>query len=365
MNPLPGARFRVYAPSNIALAKYMGKEDVAVNQASNPSLSMTLDGLRTWLEVDRTASSPGRSRYQLLAEAPAGLSAAARAPELGEKSVARFLAHAERVQNRLPSLLSGLGLSAGSVEGVSFTFRTANTFPAASGIASSASSFAALTLGLAWAQCADAEAFRRAWESSDRALRRALARLSREGSGSSCRSMEGPFVRWEGDSVLPVPSELPKLADLVVLVSSQEKEVSSSQAHLRVKTSPLWEGRPERVHARVTQIEKALGAGDLNALGRISWSEAWEMHSLFHTAEDPFSYWAPETLAILQWISPELKKGRPWVVTLDAGPNVHILCPEAQVAELRQALASAFPSLSVLEDAQGSGAGLVAWEAHS
>ena len=361
MNPLPGARFRVYAPSNIALAKYMGKEDVSVNQASNPSLSMTLDGLRTWLEIDRTEQRSRQTQFQFLAEAPGGLPAAARAPELGEKAVGRFLAHAERVQSRLPSLLSGVGLSAGQVDGLSFTFRTANTFPAASGIASSASSFAALTLGLAWAQCGDPDAFRRAWESSDRTLRRALARLSREGSGSSCRSMEGPFVRWEGENALPVASELVPLADLVILVSSREKEVSSSQAHLRVKTSPLWEGRPQRVRDRVTQLESALKAGDLNLLGRISWSEAWEMHSLFHTSEEPFSYWAPETLAILQWVSPELKKGRPWIVTLDAGPNVHILCPQAQVAELRQALANAFPALSVLEDSQGSGAGLVSW----
>jgi diphosphomevalonate decarboxylase len=355
------ACFRVFAPSNIALAKYMGKDDVSVNQASNPSLSMTLDSLRTWLEVEKRPSMAGKPHFELLHEAPAGLPLQAQAPQLSEKAIARFLAHATRVESRMAGLLAAVGLHAVSTQESCFTFRTANTFPAGSGIASSASSFAALTLGMAWAICADPEEFRKAWESEDRSLRRALARLSREGSGSSCRSMEGPFVRWEGDRSVAIDSKLEPMADFVLLVSSREKEVSSSQAHIRVKSSPLWDGRTSRVRERVVKLDEALAAGDLSAISKIAWSESWEMHSLFHTSEEPFSYWAPETLAILRWVSPELKKGRPWIVTLDAGPNVHILCPQAQVAELRQALASAFPALSVLEDSQGSGAGLVSW----
>ena len=63
----------------------------------------------------------------------------------------------------------------------------------------------------------------------------------------------------------------------------------------------------------------ALGEAELSVAARIAWTEAWEMHSLFHTAEPPFSYWLPETMAALRWLEPWVAGPGAPIVTLDAG----------------------------------------------
>jgi diphosphomevalonate decarboxylase len=243
---------------------------------------------------------------------------------------------------------------------------SANTFPEASGIASSASSFAALTLGVALSCASDQEVFKSAWKDPEKGsqLRLDLAEISRQGSGSSCRSLvEGPWVVWKADAapraggaVTQVKSQLPELTDLVVLVSSDSKEVSSSLAHSWVKTSPLWQGRMERAEERVKRLEVALLSGNIPQVSRIAWQEMWEMHSLFHTCERPFTYWQPDTLRVLKWLSKKLDSDSPPIVTLDAGPNIHVLVPSREAAEWRLVLRQNFPELQILQDTQGWGA---------
>ncbi len=350
------SQFLAQAPSNIALIKYMGKDDASTNVAANASLSMTLDSLRTSIQVTRHETEIGLA-YRFVPELPEGAGPGAQAPLLGDAAVRRFLSHAERIERALPGLLARHGLSR-LQGGARFDIRTANTFPAASGIASSASSFAALTLGLGWALSSDPEAFRRAYEAGP-GLRRDLAMLSRQGSGSSCRSFEGPWVVWDDQSAAAMETRMPRMKDLVALVSSSPKEVSSSQAHALVKTSPLWAGRTERVADRLRTLQAALGEGDWASVVRTSWSEMWEMHSLFHTCSEPFSYWAPGSMAILQWLAPRVRAGEPVVVTMDAGPNVHLLVAEDRAAELARQFREAFPEIRLLEDSAGGGASLV------
>jgi diphosphomevalonate decarboxylase len=79
------------------------------------------------------------------------------------------------------------------------------------------------------------------------------------------------------------------------------------------------------------------------------------MHSLFHTAEEPFSYWEPGTLDVLKWLSPELKLESPPIVTLDAGPNVHLLVPEEDALAWIEKIQSKF-NFELLVDRQGLGA---------
>jgi diphosphomevalonate decarboxylase len=150
--------------------------------------------------------------------------------------------------------------------------------------------------------------------------------------------------------------KLPSMAHFVILVSKQEKMVSSRDAHLRVKTSPLWQGRVARATERFQKIEAALITGDLRTLALTSWVEAWEMHSLFHTAQEPFSYFQASTIDALHFLAEHLKSDQPPIVTLDAGPNIHVIVPERARAEWKNILASRFPDLEILEDEEGSGA---------
>lgn len=348
------------APSNIALVKYMGKEDRSLNLPSNGSLSLTLSELCTQVEVESEASN--LKQIQLIPEPPQGQGRQQGSrqgnrppivPNLSESGVSRVTKHVERVREAIPSLFLPYGLEWDTDR--SLTIRTANTFPAASGIASSASSFAAMTMAFCSAFSVNSSIFMAVFQ-REASFKCALARLSRLGSGSSCRSFEGPWVQWEGQEVSQVKSSLPPMTDLVLLISSQSKEVSSSQAHEAVKSSPLWIGRVDRANDRLVNLKSALVDGDLKRVSQIAWDEMWEMHSLFHTAHDPFTYWEPETVRVLKWVKSLRALPNPPIVTLDAGPNVHLLVETGAAEEWKEKLKAQFPHLPILEDRQGLGA---------
>ncbi|MCM2322582.1 MAG: hypothetical protein NDJ90_04915 [Oligoflexia bacterium] len=353
---------RARAPSNIALIKYMGKKDSSRNLPENGSISLTLDALCSLAEVSVAAGRGTVEWRPELPAPPAGVGALSfQVPHLSEEGKAKVLRQVERVRSAAHELLPrwGVPLRPGLVDAASserWVFRTANSFPQASGIASSASSFAAVTLATAGACAAERESFQRAWR-AEPPFRAALARVSREGSGSSCRSLDGPWVQWEGEDVSVLPSRLPRLAHFVLLVSSQAKKVSSSEAHQRVKGSPLWQGRVERVERRLAQLRQAIGEGELAEVARVAWSEAWEMHSLFHTAAEPFSYWEPGTMLALQALAPWVRETEPPIVTLDAGPNIHVIV-EATRTPLWEPRLRAL-GFELLRDGQGTGGGLL------
>jgi diphosphomevalonate decarboxylase len=347
----------VRSPSNIALIKYMGKRDGSANLPENSSLSMTLDRLATWVSARSDGGSTGLA---LEPGVPEGAPSHTRVPDLSEAGHDKVLRHATLARAEAERILPAHGLEYAFTQDL--TLRTGNTFPEASGIASSASSFAGITLAVTLACARDADAFARAW-SQDFGLRRELARVSRRGSGSSCRSFEGPWVKWEDESAqsieLPTSSALPSLAHFVLLISSEAKQVSSSQAHARVKGSPLWNGRVARATGRLVDLESALKSGDLASISRISWTEAWEMHSLFHTASEPFTYWKPGTLAALQWLAPFVRSSAPPIVTMDAGPNVHVTVPLEDASVWRTRFAEQLGVQAILEDRPGTGAAIV------
>ena len=81
----------------------------------------------------------------------------------------------------------------------------------------------------------------------------------------------------------------------------------------------------------------------------------WEMHSLFHTCKSPFTYWQPDTLRVLKWLGKKMDSPQPPIVTLDAGPNIHIIVETSKAEFWRHALKVEFPELRVLKDAQGQG----------
>lgn len=310
--------WKASAPSNIALIKYMGKETGGgANQAVNPSLSMTISAFRTSVEIERLGET-GEDRWALLPGSS----------PLREESAKRFLAFFTRIKQEQ------------EVKG-SFLVRSGNNFPSDAGLASSASSFAALTM----AACqAFAELKKVPLLPPDQ-----QAMISRTGSGSSCRSFFGPWCAWEGAKIGTVPSKLPPLLDLVAVIDTGYKKVSSSEAHKRVQTSPLFEGRAGRARARQEAIKLAMAGGDYRKTAEISWAELWDMHSLFHTADVPFFYLSPLSMAVLRWSEERWeKKGHGPIATVDAGPNVHLLVPASESAEFRSEL-EAITGVTVLE----------------
>ena len=317
--------WKASAPSNIALIKYMGKADSGradgapfpqVNIATNPSLSMTISAFRTTVEIEPTEAP--EDRWELLQDS---------AP-LREESAKRFLDFFTRLKTQQE--ITG-----------SFLVRSGNNFPSDAGLASSASSFAALTMAACQAFASIKGAAPLPLESQ--------AMLSRTGSGSSCRSFFGPWCAWEGAKIGAVPSKLGALVDLVAVLDTGYKKISSSEAHKRVQTSPLFEGRPGRAQSRMTALKAALVAGDYTKIAEISWAELWDMHSLFHTSDAPFFYLSPLSMTVLRWSEDRWeKKGHGPIATVDAGPNVHLLVPAEEKLLFRSELES-IPGVTVLE----------------
>jgi diphosphomevalonate decarboxylase len=200
-------------------------------------------------------------------------------------------------------------------------------------LASSASSFAALTRA--------AYDLARRHDSALSLPESELSRLSRRGSGSSCRSFFSPWALWREEGAEAASLDL-KLEHAVVIVESRAKAVSSSLAHRRVETSLLYPGRAERASRRLAELLAALkavaetadGADAWRAAMEICWSEFWDMHALFETSRPAFGYMTEESSRVLNRLREVWREeGDGPLITMDAGPNVHLLLrPEQTTA---------------------------------
>lgn len=297
------------APANIALIKYMGKIENTGNKPTNSSLSWTLENLRTFVRITKRDDLTQDQWRPLEQEGMTKM-------ELSEKGVARFLAHFQAMKNQF-------GISG------SFEIESANNFPSDCGLASSASSFAALTM-------ASLQLFEKFNSQVEDLSVMERAEISRKGSGSSCRSFFGPWALWFSEGVRPVEFPMENLSHQVIVVENEKKEVSSSEAHKLVTTSPLFEGRPERAERRLAELMQALRDQDWQAAYQVTWDEFMDMHELFHTSTPSFRYINEASQEVLDYVKNIWNtEGDGPLVTMDAGPNVHLLY-RADQAELAQ-----------------------------
>ena len=302
-------KWTAQAPSNIALIKYMGKTCHHNNTASNCSLSYTLPALTSTVEI---------SILNGIQDVWAPLD---QHITLSSQGQTRFLNHLAQIKTQF------------NYQGA-LQVRSCNNFPQDCGLASSASSFAALTL------CANTALSELTGQTP--LSQNVLAALSRSGSGSSCRSLFSPWCQWDGDKIEPIttlqaPHPYHHLLHQVVIVNQQHKKVSSSQAHQRVVSSLLFADRQERARTRQTALLNALIKQQWRSCFELAWQDFWDMHALFTTASPPFDYITPDTLWVLQQINDFWEQqGDGPIATLDAGPNVHLLWRSNQTEQAKQ-----------------------------
>jgi diphosphomevalonate decarboxylase len=297
------------APSNIALIKYMGKTDAVSNKPTNMSISYTLDELKTYVRIQRadTLMEDIWAPYIRLDLMPIRLS---------EKGTEKFINFFQLLKKEFK--LNGF-----------YVIESANNFPSDCGLASSASSYAALT------RCAH-EVYLH--ENQSTAIKvnpytaKELSKLSQKGSGSSCRSFFTPWGLWHETGAEETKLNVADLKHMVILCDESVKAVSSSQAHTQVLTSDLFKGRPERANARFQELVSALRKPvDANHtqwknVFQICWNEFWDMHTLFHTSRPPFMYMNGHSqTALVDILGFWGKSGDGPIVTMDAGSNIHLL----------------------------------------
>lgn len=295
----------VAANSNLALVKYWGKVPGAANRAASGSLSVTLDGLTSvaGVEVD---------------------------PSLGDDQVEwRPPGPQAPVRAFLDDARAWLGGAA------RFRVVLGSSFPVAAGLASSASTFAALATAVA-------AALGRAEPPA------ALAPLARLGSGSACRSLLGGFVEWrpEADEVVEVaPAEHWNLAILVAVTSEEPKRVSSRDGMARTAaTSPYHRAWLEAGATDLEDVRAAIRERDLERLGRHAERNCLRMHAAALAADPPLLYWEPATVAVMREVWALRRRGVEACFSIDAGPQVKVLC-RADAAGLVEAAVRAVPGV--------------------
>jgi diphosphomevalonate decarboxylase len=307
-------KIKAQAPSNIALIKYMGKE--AANIPANASLSYSLSHLLTSVELESIEDSS--DRWELLQEGDYGV-------KLSEKGQKRFLDFFLFLKNQF------------SIEG-NFVIRSTNNFPSDCGLASSASSFAALTKATyLLALELNLNAMKELGFTGDFSLDASfLSSYSRQGSGSSCRSLFDEWSVWEKDHAKAVTFPYTNLLHLAVIAEEEGKEVSSSEAHKRVRTSLLMKGRTERAETRLNALQVAFEEQNWTKAFELCWAEFWDMHALFESSEPSFGYMNSDSLKIISDVKKYWKNNNDGpLVTMDAGPNIHLLFRAEQMAEYK------------------------------
>jgi diphosphomevalonate decarboxylase len=291
------------AQPNIALIKYWGKRNIERNLPAVGSISVTLRDLHTRMSV-----------------------------ELDDTLAADTLTVNDVPDVRmLPRLSACLDRVAGKNRPRARILSTCN-FPIAAGLASSASSFAALTV-------AAAEAAGRSLSTPE------LASLAGRASGSAARSLLGGFVElWNTDddievSKLCAAEEWP-VTVVVAITETGPKPVGSTEAmEISRKTSPFYSNWVEQQERDLDNARAAIADRNFQALAEIAEHNCLKMHSVMWASRPPMVYWNAATMRCLQAVRKLQGRGVGVFFTIDAGPQVKAVClPEFAVeveAELR------------------------------
>ncbi len=302
------------SPSNIALVKYWGKRPVQLPE--NASISFTLDACKT------TTSLTYKKREEVAENFDFELFFEGELKPDFKPKIQKFF---ERISGYLPFLKE-----------YAFVIETSNTFPHSSGIASSASGMSAL------AYCLMTLEKKINPEISEREFLDKASFLARLGSGSACRSLEGPITVWgnqegiDGSSdafAVKFPYEIhdhfKNYQDTILLIDKGEKQVSSTVGHDLMHGHPFAQKRFEQASQNLTKLKEVLISGDLDAFIEIVESEALTLHAMMMTSLPYFILMKPNTLSVINKIWQFRKEtGSKLCFTLDAGANVHMLYPE-------------------------------------
>ncbi len=315
-----------YASPNIALIKYWGKADLDNNKPSTTSLSMTLSGLGSTTSVSF------------------------------DKSMERDVFMLNGIQD--PSMLERVSGCLDEFRRLAqvdtrATVHSINDFPTGSGLASSASGFAALVMA------ADA-ALGTGLSKSE------LSRLARRFSGSAARSIFGGWVvldKEKEDSAaesLFEPAHFP-LGVAIAIISRAAKPVSSTLGMLHTqKTSAYYDAWVKTSDEDVKAAKEALVNRDFDALGVVSEYNCMKMHGSMMASRPGILYWLPGTISCIHFVRLlRENEGLPVFFTSDAGPQVKIFCLPDILDHVAEELSSVEGVLEVVKATTGEGARLL------
>tara|TARA_R100000908_G_scaffold59748_1_gene36511 strand:+ start:113645 stop:114682 length:1038 start_codon:yes stop_codon:yes gene_type:complete len=317
------------AHSNIALVKYWGKRAVQNNLPAVGSISLTLDALysKTNLELkDRL-----------------------------DQDI--FVLNEKEVEGKqLRRISDFLDLAAGTKDRPKAHIESENNFPTGAGLASSASGFAALALAV-----------------NDRfglnLDRISLSALARQGSGSAARSLYGGFcemklgTKEDGSEDVAIQLHDQSHWDvrlLVAVTSTQKKELGSTEGMNRTaQTAPFYDEWIASQPTDLEEMKKALSARDFEKVGELTEHSCFKMHGLALAARPPILYWNAATTETIHRVWKLRQNGIQAYLTIDAGPQVKILCLPESVETIKEAVLGVKGVEHIIEAKPGTAAHIV------
>jgi diphosphomevalonate decarboxylase len=316
--------------ANIALCKYWGNRDEALVLPNNGSISMTCEGLKTVTSV--AFSEKYKDDIITLND-----------NQLSEGKE-RIIAHLNLIRRK-----AGINQRAKVV--------SQNSFPIATGLASSASGFAALSV-------AGSEAAGLALD------RRELSILARRGSGSACRSISGGFVEWKkgelSDGSDSFATEVapkdhwPEFRMFVVVVTETRKMVSSRVRMAQtVESCPFYRNWLQTVDEELKVIRRGILERNFQKVAETAEFNSLKMHAMIIATKPPLVYWNAKTMQLIQSVLLWRREGLQCYFNIDAGPNVAIMVLRKDEEELKRRLHGLIGIKRIIKCKAGNGAHLV------
>jgi diphosphomevalonate decarboxylase len=318
------------AHPNIALSKYWGKQTFGHNLPAVPSLSLTLRGMQTKTTVAFDAALAGDA-FELNGQPAEGV-----------------------VLQRVTQMLDRVRSLAGSTERARVV--SSNDFPTASGLASSASAFAALATAATHALGLQLS-------------REVLSDLARRISVSAARSLFGGFVELRAG--VPSDEQLsanevagPDFWDVAIVVAVTRegaKDVGSSDGMKHTRdTSPYYQAWVDSAPATFAHLRAGLLERDLTKMGPAIEQSALSMHAGALAANPAILYFSGATVEVIHAVRKMRASGLEGYLTIDAGPHVKVFTRGADAERVAAYLASVPGVLRTITARPGAGATAVA-----
>ena len=290
--------------ANIAIIKYWGKKDPIKMIPATSSISLTLENLFTETEIsfitrEEAIEKTGQASDLLYING-----------ELQNEEQIKKIA-------KVVNLFRDDGSQLVKID-------TTNNMPTEAGLSSSSSGLSAAI-----------KACNRLFDKN--LSREELAQISKFASGSSSRSFFGPVGMWDKDTgeVSEVKTDL-KLA-MIVLVLNEEKKIISSRKGMALcmETSTSFDEWIRQSEIDFENMKKYLSEGDFSKVGDLTEENALRMHETTKNANPPFTYLTEKSFDAMEYVRELRKQGERCYFTMDAGPNVKVLCLEEDFERLK------------------------------
>ena len=307
---------KVKSYANIAIVKYWGKKDAAKMIPSTSSISLTLNDMFTETEMEFISDEDIKISVEKEMKNGDYKDKFSNMTDLfylnGELQDS---VHTEKI-----SKVVDLFRENRSQKVKIFTI---NNMPTAAGLSSSSSGLSAVIK-------ACNELFGKNYTQSE------LAQISKFGSGSSSRSFFGPIAAWDKDTgeIYEVRTDL-KLAMIVLVLNENKKEISSRNGmELCAKTSTYFDEWVKQSEIDFVNMKKYLAENNFEKVGILTEENALRMHKTTETANPPFTYFNEKTYEAMDFVKNLRNNGEKCYFTMDAGPNVKVLCLEEDLEKL-------------------------------